>query len=40
MQGGNKVLKGLGDRLIEEKDGRVKCGQPVIPSNPGFGPFP
>lgn len=30
MQGRNKVLKGLGDRLTEEENEEVKCRQCVL----------
>lgn len=30
MQSGNKVLKGLGDRLTNKEDGGVKCHYGVI----------
>lgn len=36
MQDGNKVLKGLGDRLIEEENEGVKCSQCVILPNVGL----
>lgn len=38
MQGGNKMLKAMGDRLIDEKNGRIKCHQHVSSSNLGFRP--
>lgn len=34
MEGENKVLKGLGDRLTEENTG-VECHQCVVSLNPG-----
>lgn len=36
MQNGNKVLRGLGDKLIEENKWDIKCHHSMIYHHPSF----